>query len=347
MKKADIDALVDGWAGRGVVSAEQAATMKAEVAAVTSERSGTNFINAVMYIGATALAMGALLFIASNWEVLTKEVKLVLTLVLPILPLSFAYYRLSVCGSATVLARAANILGMALIGGSIALVGQIYHLSSNLEGFLWMWVLLSTPFLFLFRKPENVLFSAVLTGAAIFTSLITYFERTDLEDGVAIVLTTVAALVYALFLYSLGSAVRTLPSWQGSGRLLRVGAGMLAIVVLFITTFDEYAKEVTGVTYNEPSGWQGLAFVFNIVFIGFLVGVLWRAMRYEEYSFAFTVVRIFGLYLLVKYFTLFYDMMNTGIFFMVGGVLFILGGWLLERNRPALLSYLKDTTARS
>ena len=317
--------------------------MITDVATVTSERSGHKFISAVMYIGATALSLGALLLIASNWSGLSKGIKLILTLLLPILPICFAYWQLIVKGEDRVLARAANILGLALVGGSLTLIGQIYNLDSNMVTFLWTWALLTTPFVFVFKKKENVLFSAVMIGAALLFSIFDFLNASYMDESTGILLLTIAGLFYAYILYAIGGALRHVVSWSESGRLLRIGAGGLATAILFVMTFEWYAQMVVGSTYNNPGSWQLFSVALNLLFIGFLVFALVRSIKYEEYSFAFSIVRMFGLYLLVKYFTLFYSMLDTGLFFIVGGVLFITGGWLLEKKKDLLISYMRGT----
>ena len=86
-----------------------------------------------------------------------------------------------------------------------------------------------------------------------------------------------------------------------------------------------------------------VSIALNLLFLGFLVFALARAVKHEEYAFAFSIVRLAGLYIVVKYFTLFYTMFDTGLLFMVGGVIFILGGWLLEKNKGLLTAHLKNS----
>ncbi len=344
MKKADINHLIDRWEVAGVVSAEQASYMKADVTAVTSEVSGNRFISAIMYIGATALSLGALLLIATNWSGLTKGIKLVLTILLPLVPLCFAYWQLIMQQSDRVLGRAANILGLALVGGSLALIGQIYNLESNMVSFFWTWTLLTSPFIFVYKKTENALFAAVLIGAATLYSLIEFIEASDIAEEAAVLLLTFASLAYAALLYAVGSGLRQLTAWVDGGRLLRLGGAGLATSVLFVTTFEWYARLVVGGSWRSPGNWEPLSIVFNLIFIGFLVFALLRSVKFEEYSFAFSIVRLFGVYLLVKYYTLFYSMLDTGIFFIIGGALFIAGGWLLEKHKKLLITYMQGTS---
>jgi uncharacterized membrane protein len=317
--------------------------MIADVSAVTSEKSGHKFISAIMYIGSTGLSLGALLLIASNWAGLSKVVKLILALLLPILPICFAYWQLNVRNESKVIGRVANILGLALVGGSLSLIGQTYNLESNTITLLWTWALLTALFVFVFKKKENVLFSAAMVGAALLFSIFDFLENSRMEVGTAVLLVTIASLTYAYLLYAVGSGLRYVTLWADSSRFLRIGAAGLASTVLFVMTFGWYAQTIVGHSYRNPGNWEVLSFAFNILFIGFLVFSLIRSIKFEEYSFAFSMVRLFGLYLLVKYFTLFYSMLDTGIFFIIGGVLFITGGWILEKKKDTLVAYMRGS----
>jgi len=343
MKKEEIKTLIASWLKTNIINQEQATYMIADVTKVTSEKSGNKFISAVMYIGATALSMGALLLIASNWSGFSKSFKLILAILLPIIPITFAYWKIIVEGKESVLGRSASILGMALVGGSLALIGQIYNLESNMVNFLWTWALLTTPFIFVFKKKENVLFSALLLGPTLFWTIVQVVENNLVEESFGVILMTAVSLGYSLFLYLVGSAMRNSTEWIESGRMLRISGASLASVTFFIMTFEFYARSIIGGNYRSPGNWEIISVVFNLLFIGYLIFAIARSVKFEEYSFAFSLVRLFALYLLVKYFTLFYSMFDTGLFFIIGGVLFIAGGLFLEKKKDLLVSYMKGT----
>jgi uncharacterized membrane protein len=344
MKKEEINSLISRWLKAGTINQEQANYMISDVTTVVSEKSGHKFISALMYMGATALSLGALLLIASNWAELSKSVKLLLALLLPVLPISYAYWQLNIKLQEKVLARSANILGLTLIGGSLALIGQIYNLESNMVSFIWLWALLTAPFVFIFKKKENVLFSAIMIGAGILFLILDFFENSSIDPDTMLMLVTLIILIYAYSLYTVGASLRNVASWAGSARLLRIFGAWVASLTLFVTTFGWYAQVILESVYDSSSNWIALSFALNIFFIGFLIFALVRSVKFEEYSFAFTIVRLFGIYLLVKYFTLFYSMFDTGIFFIVGGILFIVGGTFLEKKKSLLVSYMKGST---
>jgi uncharacterized membrane protein len=351
MKKSDVLSLLQKWLGEGSISNEQAAYMQAEIEQFTANRSSTQFIASIMYVGAAALALGVLMFIASNWEVLPKIFKLACALLLPVIPLLFAYYKLILKNTSMVLARAANVLGVAMIGGSMSIIGQVYNLEPDYTLFFWMWAVLSVPFLLLFRKVENTFSFAVLLAASVGASLLDLVESYRIESSGAILLFTYSALFYCAAMYFIGSLFRRVQAWEESTRLLRIGAGSISITILFVTTFDWYAQLLTNdwglFRSGDDGSWIPYAILFNIVFIIYLVFVMHRAIRFEEYEFAFTVVRMFMLYLIVKYFTLFYDMFQTGILMIGGGILFITAGWLLERYRKDIIEYFKQMAPKN
>ncbi|MBP6881626.1 MAG: DUF2157 domain-containing protein [Candidatus Pacebacteria bacterium] len=347
MKKRDIILLADRWQASGVISQEQAAYIKNDAEQYISEASGGKFITGLMYMGAMALIGGVLLVIASHWMDFPDGFKSLIALLMPVVPLVFAYWQFFVKQEETVLARVANVAGVSLIGGSIALIEQIYHLQSSIQGMLWLWALLAIPFTFVFRRAENVLLSVILVGAALFATLVEFFDQSDLDEGTALLLISIATLTYSYAMYAVGSGLRYVEAWRSGGRILRIGGGAIAVVTLFITTFEEYAQMVMGYRDYQEEQAMMLSIVFNLTFIGFMVFALFRSVKYEEYNFAFSVVRVAALYLFVKYVTLFSSMLDTGVFLIVGGLLFTFGARFLEKNKGKLVVFMRESRESS
>lgn len=349
MKKADIDSLISHWQETNIITEEQALRMKTDTGHVISEKSGDTFIAAITYMGAAALSLGAFSLIASNWSGFSKEIKLLLTILLPVVPLSFAYWQMMILNKKKVLGISANILGLTLIGGALTLIGQIYNLAPDMVSFLWTWSLLTVPFVFVFQRKENVSISTILIGSSILASLFDFFEKNNIDERAIALLMTLSTLLYAYSMYIAGDAMRRMQNWIESGRFLRIGSGIIASTVLFFTTFEGYARSLlqpSSYLYTDSynTNWIPLSLALNAFFIGFLMFAITRAIKYEEYTFAFSFVRFFGLYLMVKYVTLFSDMLSTGLFFVIGGILFITGGYILEKNKKTLIAYMKPST---
>lgn len=348
MNKTEIRRLTERWLAAGAISPEQASYITTDVDQYISETSGNKFITAIVSIGTLGLSAGVLLIIASNWSGFSDGVKLLLALLLPIVPLVFAYWQIMVRGAATVFALVAHTFGLLLIGGAIALIEQTYHLQSSISATLWVWNLLAIPFLIVFKRAENVVVSTILTGSALLASTIQYLDDINAEEGFAVLMLTSVAFGFVGVMYWLGTVLRPLERWESGGRFLRLAGGTLATVMLYLMTFEFYARVVTNsgryydyYTYTMNTTWMPVSILLNLVFLVFLVIALLRAAKYEEYNFAFWVVRMAAVYLFTKYITLFGEMLDTGLFFVVGGLIFIVGGWLLEHRKAQLIAFMK------
>lgn len=348
MKKADVEQLISGWYSRGLVSEEQSVVMREDLNVLLSEKSGQMFINIFMRIGALALSLGALLLIASNWEYMGKGVKLALTILMPVLPLSFAYLQMSTREEFKIIPRAMSVLGMTLIGGSLAMIGQIYHLDTSVTWLLWIWCILAAPFALLFKRAEHIFGIALLFGSAAFFSIIEVMEGGD-ESSLLLAI-TFFVIIYSGLLYTVGSLFRYTSGWVESAHALRMLAAAGGSGIGYFMTFEWYARILTGefrLSLFGPRGVEGtdwviLSILFNLAFIGFLGFVIYRGVRFEDYRVAFSAIRLFAFYLLTKYFTLFFGMLETGLFFIFGGVLFIAGGWFIENKKQQFVSYMKQ-----
>jgi uncharacterized membrane protein len=344
MKQKDIEGLISRWQGDGVVTPEQANYMLQDLKTSTSEQSGKKLITIVSLIGATVLTAGVLLIISSNWSYLGKTIQLLLAMLLPVIPLSIAYYMVEVRQSESVLSRVANVFGVGLIGGALSLIGQIYHLESGYTTLMFFWLLLSLPFVFVFRRAENVGISAVLGGLAIFTWIIEWFEDWWRDEQSFTITITAVLAAYCLLMYLVGKSLRNSVVWGSGARVLRLLSASVATVTLFVTTFEFYARLVTDSGYRE-SGWIPFSIVFNLFFIGFLVFVLVQAIKYQEERLVYGAVRMMFIYVIVKYFTLFSGILDTGLLFVVGGIIFIAGAWYLEKNKQKVMMLVQNTEA--
>lgn len=345
MKKSEINRLTQRWLSAGAITQQQAEYITSDVEQYISETSGNKFITAIVSIGTLGLSAGVLLIIASNWSGFSSGFKLLLAVLLPIVPLVFAYWQILMRGAVTVFALVAHTFGLILVGGAIALIEQTYHLQSSLSTTLWMWNLLTVPFLFVFKRTENVIVTTILTGAAILVSTFEYLDSANVSESFAIVALTAVSLGFVATMYGLGTQLRNFKLWSGGGRFLRLTGVTLATVILYLMTFEFYARILTSsdnyYSYTTNSYWMPVSVILNLLFIGFLVFCLLRAAKYEEYNFAFWVVRMSAVYIFTKYITLFSDMLDTGLFFVIGGLIFIFGGWFLEKNKKHLITYMK------
>jgi uncharacterized membrane protein len=103
-------------------------------------------------LGSLLVGMGLVLIIAHNWDVLPKIVKLGVAL----LPLLIGQV---ICGylvwkkSASVAWReGASVFVVFAVATAIAIVSQVYNIEGNLANFLFVWMLLSFPLMYVMRS---------------------------------------------------------------------------------------------------------------------------------------------------------------------------------------------------
>ena len=72
---------------------------------------------------------------------------------------------------------------------------------------------------------------------------------------------------------------------------------------------------------------------FNLVLFGGTVGLIMLGIRQRSHLVVNLGLGVFVIHMLTRYFDLFFSAMDRSLFFVLGGLLLLGGGWLLERNR--------------
>lgn len=81
--------------------------------------------------------------------------------------------------------------------------------------------------------------------------------------------------------------------------------------------------------------------ITNIVLFSAIIAVIVIGYRSREPVLVNVGLVFFVLDVIARYFDFFWDMLDKSVFFMIGGVLLILGGTILERNRRKVLQEMK------
>ncbi|KKR72802.1 MAG: hypothetical protein UU81_C0015G0003 [Microgenomates group bacterium GW2011_GWC1_41_8] len=77
-------------------------------------------------------------------------------------------------------------------------------------------------------------------------------------------------------------------------------------------------------------------YLFNILYIGLTLVVLLVGYKREDMRLVNNGVFFTSIYIVVRYFDLFWDLFDRSIFFMLGGILLVGGGFILESQRRKL-----------
>jgi uncharacterized membrane protein len=155
MKLSDVDDIHKA----GLITEDQ---RQAIVAHFELDRESNRLLAILSVIGAVLVSAGIILLIASNWDAIPRFVKLAGGLAL--LGGAHAGGRfIGRDGRHPHVAEALHLIGSVMFLANIALVGQIYHLSSRPPNAILLWLLGIAPLAWILRsKPQHILTLGVL-----------------------------------------------------------------------------------------------------------------------------------------------------------------------------------------
>ncbi len=149
----------------GALDETASARIKTYYAEQTTTTGGAGWAVTVFSIlGALLIGSGIILLFAHNWDELSRNTRAVISFLPLLLGAALSFTALLRNGK-TALCESAGIFHTIAIGSCIALIGQTYHLPSNIPAFLLTWALLAAPLMFLL--PSNgayLIYLALITG---------------------------------------------------------------------------------------------------------------------------------------------------------------------------------------
>lgn len=296
----------DKW----IISAKQ----KGEILALVESESGwMGFMKILSVIGAVCVWIWVLLVIASNWSDFPRLLQLLLSIMLPVVSLWLGYYFTYTQRELLTLWNAFSLLGWLLIGASIALIGQIYNLDGTVGSLLRMWFILSLPLVFIFKlKTLAVLSTALFYGTIFYYTTEVYLDSWKDEKYILAVFSVISASL-TVAAYMLNSVLNKKYNYL----LMPVCAISLKIlfVMLFLPTVENYFVFLGDSFFAE--------IIHNLLFLWTLVFTMWWANKNHEILLRHATFIWIGVYILVKYFSLFNGYLSAGIFFITTGLFII------------------------
>ena len=134
MKYADIQRIKEA----GFITPEQQTSI---VQHFKLKEEGGRFLAIVSCVGGILVLCGLILLIAANWDDIPRAVKIATGLLLMLGAHGSGWYLRSFTKSYEKVGEALHLIGSGLFLGNIALVGQIYHLSSRPPNAFLLWLL--------------------------------------------------------------------------------------------------------------------------------------------------------------------------------------------------------------
>ena len=386
------DKLIKQWVDEGLITLPQAEKMLADVKRERKEQSSNKFIIAVSTFGALLLGIGAILFVASNWNELSSLGK-VLILIGSTLGAYYAGFVLKYeKQNLPRVGEALLFLGALLFGASLFLIAQIYHVNANSHALVFMWLAGVLPLVYAFGSAPIAALSSFLfylwMGLFLFRNASLSMSERDL------MMLPAFYLVAGILLFSIGGLHYFHERLRNVARVYRLIGIQVAVVTLYLLTFKALsgqnpygigsreelhisAQFTTGFVlfsiaalinsvinlFFNPSRSEtntvesyicvgllmlSLIFlfcppiadfyvvVFNLLMAGILLTLIFVGYNREDASLVNIGMRWAGFFILTKYFDFFWALLPRSLFFMVGGLILVLGGIALEKKRKEL-----------
>ncbi|MEX2149996.1 MAG: DUF2157 domain-containing protein [Steroidobacteraceae bacterium] len=334
----------------------------------------------VFAFGGLLLTAGILLFVASHWDTLSPGARFGVVLAMVAVLHAGGAVASRTSGA---LAATLHAVGTGAVGAGIYLSGQIFHMAEHWPGALMLWSIGAAVGVWLLRQWPQVLWLAVLAPAWLWGEWIEAQPPLTAWRGMAPATVGIflLACVY-LAAPPPGSAVRwrRALAWLGAVALIpaavaaafahgpdyglfdrarvQTGAGtltfawVLAVAVPLALGWWLRGREAVWllvalgwalvVTQMGPRTDAGDLAMYALLAIGASGIVLWGVRDQQRLAINVGVLG-FALVVLAFYFSSVFDRLGRAVGLIGIGVLFIGGGWLLERARRRLITRMQQS----
>jgi len=371
------DDLIRKWLDEGTINDAQKEKMLSDLAEYKRERRSKKQIVAFSTIGAILIGLGAILFMASNWEKIGDTVR-VLMLVGSTVGIHYVGYRLKYEKQKYLRVGSALIFLSALFfGASLFLIAQIYNINANSSTLVLIWVLGVFPLVYGYRSAPVAGLCSLLFY--LWIGLL-YLERTDINRLISI---WDLYLISGIALYFIGTLHELTEKVKHASIPFEFMGLQAALFSLFIHTFElgEYKVEkiipviyaiegllflafllpkplrsklkgfqadmsisliallmagITLTTIYSPASEKTYMILFNIIFLGLLILLLYAGYSTEDMGIVNTTMFWFILLIFARYFDFFWELLPRSLFFMAGGLVLLVISVGLERKRREL-----------
>jgi len=363
-----VERMLKRWSGAGVIDAATAARIRAfELANAGSHRLRWPIWLALGF-GATALAAGVLLLVSAHWDDISPASRFGLVLSLVAL---FHVTAAFVAERFPAMATALHGVGTMTLGAGIYLAGQIFNLEEHWPSALLLWAIGAAAGWGLLRSWPQMLQTALLAPAWLFGEWVVATERLSGPAIIRIAASGPALLALAYFTaFDEGRVDRKALSRLGGISL------PFALAGLALAGFDPWLVDPAGALPARLSiiGWAvaiglplvvagalrgreawpvGVAALWVIALFG-VRSVLGETLMYVWWAIGATAMAawgvkearserinmgaaVFGATVLAFYFSQVMDKLGRSASLIGLGLVFLAGGWLIERVRRRLV----------
>jgi len=149
----------------GVIPESCASALRGHYGKVKTRSGSMVAVTICSVLGTLLIGAGIILLLGHNWNDLSRFVRTILAIAPLLVAQAGGVWCLAKNRESTAWRESISTLIMLMIGSSIALIGQTYHIPGNLTQFLFVWMVLSLPLMYLFRSVlPCLIYLAGITG---------------------------------------------------------------------------------------------------------------------------------------------------------------------------------------
>ena len=330
--------------------AQQVVTEAAKEAVLSAYevRDSLNFVRIIGSIGGILIGLGFLTFIATNWNLFDRWVKLFILLGSLSLALGSSYFTYQ---KNRFTSMALLYVGVLVYGATIFLIDQILFLNFNVQTGFLVWAvgalllssvhkdiilyvfahvlaaiyILSSFDQFIFLQAAVLIVLLVLTNRAFgYRRLLTFAVLVLVE---AFVLYTFAyfrsdGLYPAIALFGIGNGLYW---FAGSINVLDLSKPLISFVGLATLAISGFVLTFPGIYTNAGITLSWVSWVFAIALIGYLLYLTSLRLLTPLLGIAAIITRF--------YFDTFFDTIDRSLFFVLGGLMLLAFGYYIETFR--------------
>jgi uncharacterized membrane protein len=370
---ADIETLLKRWQSAGVLETQAADRVRAWEAQ-QKRPTGLRWQGMVaLILGALLLASGVVLFVSAHWDELGPAARFALVIAMVTLfHAAGAYTRKTFRG----LSAALHAVGTASAGAAIALVGQIFNIQEHWPAAILLWTLAALAGWILLRDQAQETFTLLLFPAWLICEI---SDATGHHGAIYLgqFLVVWAVLYLTVFLRSRHRVVQGLlfaaaavaavagtwamvaewypwdRHWPISPWTITWAWGAIAVLPLLgaflrfsrsmvpVTAAVGYAFVLPRIHGSSPDG----SIAAQALVAAFAVFLMWWGVRQASRALVNFGIVGFAITVVWFYFSDIFDKVGRSLGLIGIGILFLAGGWALEKTRRRLVARMTPQAA--
>lgn len=351
---------IERWQKAGLLDADSATKIHAFEATLPDTRRVRWPVILALTFGGLMLAAGLFLFVQAHWDELSPAARIAVTMsALAVLHIGGAC-----SGKFPALATTLHAVGTAGLGGAIAVSGQVFNMDEHWPSAILLWAVGAWAGFALLRDVPQLVLAAVLTPAWLVAELVEsgrFFRETSPWVAAFVALLALTYLsanrreeaqTWRHALAAIG-AVAVVPAWILAAVIFDSSASGAWVVLLPLPVAYALRRNdswpmllwTVGVVLQVLAASHKLPIVSHLLAGAASIGLAgWGIAELRKERVNLGLVG-FVITVLTFYFSYVADAINRSLGLIVLGVVFLAGGWQLERLRRKLMRRIEGGAA--